>query len=192
MPVPMAPPPLLSAAPSRRRLLALLGVGGALLAGGGWLYRALGRFGPAAEGFQVFDADELPVVDALCEAFFPGPPEVPFTAKALGLSRFVDAYVGGLYEDTRSLFRLLIHGFDAAAVATHGARFHRLPLDERRAVLEAWRTSSVRTRSAAYDALSFPVKMGYFEDDRVRAWAGFTAGCDLSAHPGPKSIVEPT
>ncbi len=66
--------------PSRRRLLKWGIAGAAVLCGGAWVYRTVGRFGPPAPGLLAFDAQEFAVLEATCEAFFPGPPEWPLSA----------------------------------------------------------------------------------------------------------------
>ena len=56
------------------------------------------------------------------------------------------------------------------------------------AVLQDWRTSDLRVRRAGYQSLTFAIKLGYFEDDRVRAFAGFTPGCNLPQDGRPPGL----
>ena len=88
VPPPGPPPPLLSEKPTRRTLLKIAGVGGLLLGGGAWVWRTVGRFGPPAAGLTVFDASEFSILEKIAEAFFPGPPAVPFSAAQVNTARF--------------------------------------------------------------------------------------------------------
>ena len=153
------------------------------------MYRTLGRFGPPATGRLVFDEQEYDVLEKACAAMFPGPPEWPFKASEVGTAEFVDTYVGGLYEDNQFLFRVLMRTLNVSSVLTHGAAFRWLTENARREVLSAWRESDLRVRRAGYQSMSLMIKMGYYEDDRVRASAGFVAGCDLSGRAKPPGAL---
>jgi hypothetical protein len=173
------PPPLIAEKPSRRTLLKVAGIGGLVLAGGAWVWNAFGRFGPPAPGNLIFDADEFVTVRALCEALFPGPPDWPLSADDAGTPKFFDTYVWNLYPDHHTLFRSLIRGIEVSTLLTDGGRFSKLPLDQRQAAFHAWGVSDLRLRRAGYQSLTFALKLGYYEDDRVRAAGGFTAGCNV-------------
>jgi hypothetical protein len=188
VPPPAAPPPLLAQKPTRRTLLRMFGVGGLVLAGGTWAWRTVGRFGPAAPGRMVFDADEFRILEKACEAVFPGPPEWPYSADQVQTAAFVDAYVGNLYEDLHLLFRVLLRTLNVSTIVSYGRSFYWLSLEQRQAVLQDWRTSDLRVRRAGYQSLTFAIKLGYFEDDRVRAFAGFTAGCNVPQEGRPPGL----
>ncbi|MEW5742579.1 MAG: gluconate 2-dehydrogenase subunit 3 family protein [Myxococcota bacterium] len=188
VPAPAPPPELLKSGLSRRRLLKIAGVGGLLLAGGGAVLHALRGFGAPKEGLRVFDFIEADVVQALCEARFPGPPDCPYSAADVKLLEFVDLYVSGLYEDTQQLFRMLIRTLNLSTVLSHGRTFRYLSVAERREALEDWATSELRVRRAGAQSLSFAVHLGYYEDERVRAALGLTAGCDLSGTPNRPTL----
>ena len=186
LPVPpptTTPPALLSGRVNRRTLLKAAGVGGLFLAGGGWVYRTLRGFGPPRSGLFVLDALEADVVDQLARVCFPGPPDWPLSADEVGVTRFVDLYVSQLYEDTQGLFRTLVRAVNVSTLPTHGHTLRALPDAERLAVWKSWGESSFVVRRAGYQALTFAMNLGYFEDDHVRAAAGFTRGCDLSSTP---------
>lgn len=177
---PTSPPELMTPGLSRRRLLKIAGLGGLALAGGGWVVATLRGFGPPKEGLRVFDRAEADVVDALCEATFPGPPDNPFSAADVKLPEFVDLYVSGLYDDTQTLFRMLIRTLNLSTFVSYGRTFQWLPVKKRQDVLREWATSELRVRRAGYQSLSFALRMGYYEDERVRAALGLTAGCGVS------------
>jgi hypothetical protein len=162
-------------------LLKLSGVGGAVVLGGVWLYRTLWRLGPPAPGLQCLTASEFTTASAVGEAFFPGPPDVPFSAAEVKLTEFVDGFVGGQYEDNQRLFKVLLRALETWPLPTHGRGFSQLPLGERQAVLAAFHDSRLVIRQAAYMSMRYMFSLGYFEDLRVRKAAGLRFGCDLSS-----------
>ncbi len=182
-PPPPTTPALLAPGLDRRTLLKIAGVGGLFLAGAGTLYRTLRGFGPPAKGLFVLDELEADVVTQLARASFPGPPGWPLSADEVNVTAFVDLYVSQLYSDTQGLFRTLLRAVNVSTLPTHGATMRTLPTDARLAAWKAWGDSSLHLRRAGYQSLTFAMNLGYFEDDRVRAAAGFTRGCDLSATP---------
>jgi hypothetical protein len=178
----------LSSSPSRRRFLKW-GTAGALLLGGGtFVYRAVGRFGPAAPGYKVFDADELAVLDAACEAHFPGPPDWPLSAKEAGCTEFVDRYLGNLYPDNQLLFRSLLRALNVSTLVTHRRTFRTLSVEDRADVLQAWAESSLRIRRAGYQSLTLFIKTGYFENERVREAFSYSLGCNVPQEGRPQGI----
>lgn len=188
VPPPAAPPPLLAQKPSRRTLLKALGVGGLVVAGGAWVWRTVGRFGPPGPGLKVFDADEFRILQKACEAVFPGPPAFPFSADEARTAQFVDTYVSNLYPDHHLLFRALIRTLNVSTIVSSGRSFYWLGLQQRQEVLQQWRTSDLRVRRAGYQSLTFAIKLGYFEDDQVRAAGGFTTGCAVPQQGRPQGL----
>ncbi len=182
--LPTAPPPL-ALRHTRRTLLKVAGVGGLLLGGLAALNHAVRGFGKAAPGYRVFDVVEADVVEKVCDALYPGPPEVPFSAKEIDVAHFVDLYVAHLYPDTQELFRMLLRTLNMSSVPTHGGTFRFLPRAHALDVLNGWRDSGLRVRRAGYQTLTLTAAMGYFEDERVRQAAGFSLGCaiDTAARP---------
>lgn len=188
IPPPAAPPPLLTQKPTRRTLIKVLGIGGLLVAGGTWVWRTAGLFGPPAPGRMVFDADEFRILEKVCEAVFPGLPAWPYSADQVQTAGFVDTYVGNLYDDHHLLFRALLRTLNLSTIVSYGRSFYWLGLEQRQQVLQQWRTSDLRVRRAGYQSLMFAIKLGYFEDDRVRTAAGFNAGCNLPQDGRPKGL----
>jgi hypothetical protein len=178
---PASPPPLLTAGLSRRKLLAAAGVGGLLLGGGAWVWKTLRGFGPPRAGYFVFDDSEAEVLEKLADAVYPGPPEVPFGAAEIRVAQFVDLYVHGLYDDTQTVFRMLVRTLNLSTVLGYGAAFQYLSRKRRQQAFAEWGDSSVRVRRAGYQSLLLPMCMGYFEDKRVRAAVGLTSGCPVEA-----------
>src|SRR5207249_4194644 len=123
--------------------------------------------GPAAPGRVCLTKDELAIVEKISEAFFPGPPDTPLAARDVDLAGFADRYIGGMYEDTIRLFKLLFRAINLAPVLSYGRSFYWLPLAKRQAVLDEWNQSDLLARRAGYASLRFVFSLGYFEDDRV-------------------------
>lgn len=169
---------------SRRTLLKLGGAAGALLAAGGWAYRAVLWSAPPGPGLSVLSTEELGIADAIGEAFFPGPPQSPLAAREVGLGRFIDRYLSELYEDQRDLFRLVLRLLEAAPAFGSGRGFSRLAVPARQEVLAAWSRSRLLYKRVAYQSLRFAFSMGYFEDGRVRQALGLRFGC-AAAESGP-------
>lgn len=162
---------------TRRTLLKLGGAAGALLAAGGWAYRAFLWSAPPGPGLEVLSTEELGIADAIAEAFFPGPPQTPLSAREVGLGRFIDRYLAELYEDQRDLFRLVLRLLEAAPALGSGHGFSRLAVPARQEVLAAWQRSRLLYKRVAYQTLRFAFAMGYFEDGRVRNALGLRIGC---------------
>ena len=137
---------------------------------------------------MVFDADEFRVLEKACEAVFPGPPEWPFSADQVQTAAFVDTYVANLYDDHHLLFRTLLRTLNVSTVVSYGRSFYWLGLEKRQEVLQQWRNSDLRLRRAGYQSLTFAIKLGYFEDDRVRAAGGFTPGCAVPQDGRPRGL----
>jgi hypothetical protein len=175
-------PALLTGVLTRRRLLAATGVGGLALVVGTWLYRHVWKLGPPGHGLACLSDAELVTVAAIAEAFFPGPPDVPLAAGDVKLAEFADGFIGGQYEDTQRLFRVLFLAVEQWPRWGRGRVFSALPLAERKAVLASFRDSDLMVRRAAYQSMRYLFSLGYFEDLRVRRAAKLRFGCDLSSH----------
>jgi hypothetical protein len=172
-------------ATTRRKFLIGTGV---IIAGGAVLYRAVGRFGPAATGYKVFDEDELAVLSAATEAYFPGPPEWPLSGKEAGCIEFVDRYVGNLYWDNQLLIRALLRSLSVSTLVSHRKTFRWLSVQERADVLDAWAGSTSRLRRGGHQSLALFIKMGYFENERVREAMGYTLGCNVPQEGRPQGV----
>jgi len=159
-----------------------------MLGGGTWIYRTVGHFGPPAPGLLVFDEHELSVLESVCDAFFPGPPDWPLSAAEAGTAKFVDRYVGGLYADNHTLFRAFMRTLNLSTVLTHGRTFRLLSNKDRFDVMEGWANSSLYVRRAGNQSLSLIIKMGYFENEKVREAGGFIEGCPIPQEGRPQGI----
>jgi hypothetical protein len=156
------------------------GLGGLGLLAGTWIYRTFWRLGPAAPGRVCLTEGELATAAAVGEAFFPGPPDVPYSAAEVKLAEFVDQFIGGQYEDNQRLFKVLLRALEQWPRAQEGTAFSDLTVAQRKAVLSEFQHSRWMVRRAAYTSMRYMFSLGYFEDLRVRRAAGFNFGCDLS------------
>ncbi|MBK7857603.1 MAG: gluconate 2-dehydrogenase subunit 3 family protein [Archangiaceae bacterium] len=174
--------------PSRRRFLKLGIAGAVLFPAGVLMYRTFGTFGSPAPGYRTFDERELAVLGAVADAYFPGPPDQALSGREAGCVEFVDRYVHHLYPDNRVLLRALLRTLDVSTLASHRSRFTDLSDAERLTVLETWAASSLRVRRAGHSSLTLFVKMGYFENDRVREHLGYTLGCEVPQDGRPQGV----
>ena len=165
---------------SRRTFIKRLIAGFSLVALGGVAYRLLFGAGRPAPGNKSLTARETRTAEAVAEAFFPGPPTVPVSARDAELPRFADQYVADLPEDRARLFKLLLRTLEWSTLTTHGSLFSRLPLSSRIDAMESWNTSHLYPRRMAYRSLRFAFAMGYFENERVREAVGWRLGCTPS------------
>jgi len=182
-------PELLSTPRSRRSILKIAGLGGAMLLGGGWLFKALRGFGPVAKGLRVFDEHEFGVLKVVSHAMFPGTKEWAVQPEHLQIPEFVDAYVSGLYPDTQILFRTLLRAFNLAALTEYGKSFVNLNLNQCQEVLHDWANSDSLLKRAGSQSLSFPINMGYFENDEVMKAAGISLGCPAGLELGRPTLL---
>lgn len=171
---------LLTPGVSRRTVLKVAGAGGVVLLGGAWLYRTFWRRESPGPGLLCLTQDEFAFCEAVGEAFFPGPPRSPFSAKELDLGHFADRYVNDLYPDKHRLFKVLVRTMNAWPVLRHKATFVHLPLDVRRRVLESWERSPTLLQRASHQTLRILFSVGFFEDLRVRKALNLQFGRDLS------------
>ena len=54
--------------------------------------------------------------------------------------------------------------------------------------MERWTTSDLKVRRAGNQSLRFIINLGYMENEKVRAAAGFTEGCPISQEGRPQGI----
>jgi choline dehydrogenase-like flavoprotein len=167
---------------SRRRLLKLgLGAGLAVAGGVGAAAWGLLRQRPAAAGRFVLSDDEIAVVNAVAEAYFPR--ENPFGVSAfdVDVAGVVDRYVFGLLSRERRGIRALLRGLDAWPVvsATSTSTFSQLDVEGRIAVLRAFDASSILERRLLGTLYRQLVGMAMLEDERLLRAIGHRHGCGL-------------
>jgi len=112
---------------------------------------------------------EIACLDAAAEVMFPPGGAIAESGTDARVSRYVDRLVAASQPRTRlrmrSLFFLVEHGtllFPAAGGIAGLRRFSSLPLHQRVAVLEAWRTSRWFLRRLVFTSLRALFTLGYF------------------------------
>jgi len=171
---------------SRRGLLKLgLGVGVVVAGAAGAAAWGLLRHRPAAPGRTVLSGDEVAVVAALAEAYFPRGNPFGVSAFDVDVAAVVDGYIAGLLPRERRGLRALLRGLDAWPVvsATSTSRFSDLDVAGRVAVLRAFDDSSVPERRLLGTLFRQLVGMAMLEDDRLLAAVGHRHGCGLPVWP---------
>jgi len=145
----------------------------AVLATAFWgLRRLFAGYGPRPVG-TVLAAREWALVEAASEAMFPAGGPVPPSGEEAGVPAFVDRYVASVPPGMRRLVRLLLLLFEQATLilpapgAGGRRRFSDLPLAQRAAVFEAWRTSRLFARRLSFTSLRALLCMGYLADPAV-------------------------
>ncbi len=170
----------------RRRLLKL-GLGTGLVVAGvaGAAAWGLLRARAPAAGRRVLADDEIAVVVAVAEAYFP--PGHPFGVAAhdVDVAGVVDEYVALLLPRERRGLRALLRGFDAWPVvsATAASSFAGLDVARRVEVLAAFDASTVLERRLIGTLLRQLVGMAMLEDERLLAALGHRHGCGLPVWP---------
>jgi choline dehydrogenase-like flavoprotein len=170
---------------SRRRLLKL-GLGVGVVAGAAGLAAwSLLRHRPAATGRAVLSTDEVDVVVALAETYFPRGTSLGASAFDVDVAAVVDGYVAGLLPRERRGLRALLRGLDAWPVvsATSTSPFSRLTVAERVAVLRAFDASAILERRLLGTLFRQLVGMAMLEDERVLSAIGHRHGCGLPVWP---------
>jgi len=145
----------------------------ALLAAAFWgLRRLLGGYS-VTEPRVSLAAREWALVAATSDAMFPaGGPVAPSGGEA-GVPAYVDRYVGSVPSGIRLLMRLLFLLFEQATLFVRAPgsggrrRFSDLDVDQRVAVLEAWRTSGFFPKRLVFTSLRAILTMGYLADPAV-------------------------
>lgn len=134
------------------------------------VWRVFAGYAPRPAGVDALAAREIGFLDAAAETLFPPGGAIRFSGRDAAIPRYVDAYVRVQPARTRTLMRLLFFLIEHATLffpAPGGPlagrrRFSSLDADQRVAVLEGWRTSSLFARRIVFTSLRAILTMGYF------------------------------
>jgi choline dehydrogenase-like flavoprotein len=180
---------------TRRHLLKLgLGAGVVVAAGVGAAAWGLLRHKPAAPGRSVLSNDEVAVVVAVAEAYFPRGNGFGVSAFDVDVGAVVDGYVAGLLSRERRGIRALLRGLEAWPVMSGASTstFASLDVAARIEVLRAFDTSSILERRLLGTLFRQLVGMAMLEDDRLLKAMGHRHGCGLPVWPDePPSLPLP-
>lgn len=144
-----------------------------LLAGLIWGVRRLFFGYPAVPQARSLAAREWALVEAVSDAMFPRGGAIPPSGRQAGVPAYVDGYVASVPAGIRLLMRLLFMLVEQATLffpapgAGGRRRFSALDSDQREAVLEGWRTSSLFPRRLVFTSLRAILCMGYLADPVV-------------------------
>ncbi len=165
-----------------RRALLIGGAGVAALAA---VSSPLILGGPVARGRKWLSATECAAARALAETLFPAGSErgLPSATEADVLGR-LDEAIGWMNPEVRRLLKLGLRAFEYSTLPGHAARFSRLPLPARTAVVRSWERSSTYAKQAIILSLRFQVGIAYFESDVAKAACGWSLGCTPSTSQG--------
>jgi hypothetical protein len=146
-----------------------IGVVGALAAG-------LGLDGPAP-GARVLSVEEMAVVAALAAAMFPKG-AMPIDGVEAGVPAEVDRLVDELLPAPHRVgFRLVLRAIEWGTLASRGARFSQLDVDERRDVLDTWSDPGLLPRRLANDSVKLLLGMAWFRHPAIQQRIGWRTGC---------------
>ncbi|MCB9674635.1 MAG: gluconate 2-dehydrogenase subunit 3 family protein [Alphaproteobacteria bacterium] len=159
---------------TRRRVLAGLGVAAGAAGIGGYSL----TFGAPAPGATVLSSNELAVVRAIAEVWFPAG-IFPVDGIEADVAGEVDASVADLLDPVRLAgFRYVLRALEWGTFASRGARFTALDAATRLEVLRTWGDPSVLPRRVATDSLKALLGIAYFSHPAVLAAIGWKPGCD--------------
>ena len=156
----------------RSMILATLGAATIAASGGAALH-----LGAPAPGMSILSRDELDVLAALCEVWFPAG-IFPIDGIEAGVPEQVDNVLQDIMEPMQLAgFRYVLRTLQWGTVARWGRRFTALALDERVVVLDRWADSDVVPRRAALDAVKTVLAIPYFRHPTIVATIGWRSGC---------------
>lgn len=159
----------------KRRAFLIGGAGIAALGATGGV-ALLAPFAPL-KGRRWLTETEAAAALALAETMF-SESEGPTPEQADVLAR-LDAAVGDLHPDTRSLLKTGLRALEYAPLPRFLSRFSRLSPQSRVACVKGWEKKPYLW-AAAMLSMRFQVGMAYFESDEARAACGWTLGCTPS------------
>jgi hypothetical protein len=136
---------------------------------------------------RVLAAREMALLAAAAEATFPAGGAVAPSGREAGVAAYADRYAAAVPAATRRLMRMLFFLMEHATLVFPAPpprgrrRFSALSMEQRVAVLEAWRTSALFPRRLAFQSLRAILTMGYFAHPPVLRSLGLA----------PRAIVSP-
>jgi hypothetical protein len=133
---------------------------------------------PPSAGFQVLSDGEASLVEALGDAFFPPGNPLGVAAADVDLPLRIDTLLADELDPVvQPVFRYLLKAIDMGTLASRGAGYAALSLEDRRAVLDTWADNAILPRRLAFDALKTVVGMAFFNTPEVTATLGWFPRC---------------
>ena len=166
--------------PTRRQVLTIgsLVTGGTLVGGFLWLPSA-------APGKHVLSADELSIIGALGEVFFPEGNAIGLSWRDVELESGVDQLLSEtIAPNLVDPFRYLLRFVEYGTIAETGSRFTRCSVKRRAALLEDWGRPGSKYRSGGMNSLKSILGMAYFNHPRVLDAVGWRSMCSVPVREG--------
>ncbi len=122
---------------------------------------------------RVLARREWALVEGVSEAMFPAGGAIPTSGREADVTGYVDRYVASVPPGVRLLMRMLLLLVEQATLFFPAPgpggrrRFSALDVEQRVAVLEGWRTSSLFLRRLVFTSLRAILCMGYLADPKV-------------------------
>jgi hypothetical protein len=162
---------------TRRHLLAIAAATGAAgaLAGGGRVWSWWDR--PSTDGYQMLSADEVELVESLCEAIFPPGGTPAISGREVGAARYVDDVLGDVVEPMGNLLRLVLHALDDWSRLTRRTGWASLSVDERGEALQSWTHHESHLVRGAVTGLLVFICSAYTTHPEVQEAAGWQFPC---------------
>jgi len=162
---------------TRRHLLAIAAVTGAAgsMATGGRVWTWWDR--PATEGYRMLSADEVELVDSLCEAIFPPGGTPAISGRDVGAARYLDDVLGDVVEPMGDLLRLVLHALDDWSRVTRFKGWSALSIEERGEALQSWTRHGSHLVRGAVTGLVIFIVGAYTTHPEVQAAAGWQFPC---------------
>lgn len=158
-----------------RRTMVFSAIGAAVLGGVG-AGVAL-RLEQPAEGMGILSTEELHLLRALCEVWFPAG-VFPVDGIEAGVPEAVDQVVQDIMGEVQLAgFRYVLRVLEWGTTARWGRRFTGLSIEERVVVLDRWSDADVVPRRAAVDAVKAVLAIPYFRHPAVVETIGWRTGC---------------
>jgi hypothetical protein len=162
-----------------RRTLIFASIGTAALGGLG-AGAALHLAGPA-KGMVILNPEELDVIRALCEVWFPAG-VFPIDGIQARVPEEVDTVLQDIMGDVQLAgFRYVLRTLQWGTMARWGRRFTQLDVEERSLVLHRWSDADVVPRRAAMDAVKAVLAIPYFRHPTIVDTIGWRTGCQGDA-----------
>jgi hypothetical protein len=136
----------------------------------------------AAPGFRLLSAGEIALVVAIGGAFFPPGSSMGVSAADVDLPLLVDTLLAEELDPVvQPVFRYLLRAVEAGTLASRGATFTSLSLEEQRDVLSTWSDPGILPRRLAYDGLKSVLGMAFFNAPAVMDRLGWSPTCHRAA-----------
>jgi hypothetical protein len=132
---------------------------------------------PATEGYRMLSADEVELVDSLCEAIFPPGGTPAISGRDVGAARYLDDALGDVIEPMGDLLRLVLHALDDWSRLTRFSSWNELSIKDRGEALQAWSRNESHLVRGAITGLVIFICGAYTTHPEVQEAVGWTFPC---------------